>query len=94
MNDLYDELFKIQYLVESHSDCIPVIGGVSSMLTGHVIRIILNVCLTLLRHTIYGVLAWMPDLQLNTLTNFLCSGLVLLITFCCCNIASMLILIL
>ena len=26
-NYLYDELFKIQYLVELHSDCIPVIGG-------------------------------------------------------------------
>ena len=27
VNDLNDTLFKIQYLVESHSDCIPVIGG-------------------------------------------------------------------
>ena len=26
-NYLYDELFKIQYLVELHSDCKPVIGG-------------------------------------------------------------------
>jgi hypothetical protein len=27
VNDLYDELSKIQCLVESHSDCLPVIGG-------------------------------------------------------------------
>jgi len=26
-NDWYDELFNIQYLVESHSDCISIIGG-------------------------------------------------------------------
>ena len=27
VNDLYDELFNVQYLVESHSDCMPIIGG-------------------------------------------------------------------
>jgi len=27
VNDLLEELFKIQYLVESHSDYMPVIGG-------------------------------------------------------------------